>query len=84
MVVFGAKNNNPEDNLMMSATISSYRFNRVCSQTTSCIFSGCVFGRLLRVYLAEYFRQTTHVYIFSGCVHRLLRRYRATSPNLGE
>ncbi|MCD8235318.1 MAG: hypothetical protein LUD00_01405 [Prevotellaceae bacterium] len=22
--------------------------------------------------------------IFSRCVHRLLRRYRATSPNLGE
>ncbi|MCD8236994.1 MAG: hypothetical protein LUD00_10165 [Prevotellaceae bacterium] len=33
--------------------------------------------------ISRHIRQNPHVYL-AGCTHRLLRRYRATSPNLGE
>ncbi|MCD8235468.1 MAG: hypothetical protein LUD00_02195, partial [Prevotellaceae bacterium] len=51
-----------------------YIFSRVFSTDSSCIFSRCVLDRLLM--------RDFHVlaYVFD----RLLRRYRATSPNLGE
>ncbi|MCD8235762.1 MAG: hypothetical protein LUD00_03730 [Prevotellaceae bacterium] len=37
--------------------------------------SSCIFSRVF---------STASSCIFRGCIHRLLRRYRATSPNLGE